>query len=480
MRVPKIRTLSPRTESLPRQVGQLQTVRSFDSGICSAYTISGYDDLLSANHDPLSLAASNRFRRSLYTTRPGPSNSLMSENAAEFRSRRAREQLSSISGVNNGRTSPIDEPRFAPADWSLPSFRGSTRASEQDSTDSRRSQTSRARPTTLEPDPFDSDYGLSHTGTELNHPQFNSLWQPLPSLSGGADPDESLDFPDLMLRRNSPPPRNAANTTAATRAASALHRAPYGALEQWLLGGPDDTASAAQTETQRPRAADANRARTVPHSDRPPRVMSYQPLSARMADADRRAQLESMASDAGVSVEELTRRGMSRLVAIRERRTATAPANRNAPRPAARPSSPGSRRAERDTEQSRSDYDLDARAELRASIAPPRIYDSPPRSTSRTVPSAASASRRPSVTGETSARTAPTVRFNVDSFHEGPFRASIQRSLELQNMTSEVTRPSSRTVPRDSGAPSLPPLRFQRLSTERLVRHCTSLELLES
>ncbi|KAH9925968.1 uncharacterized protein B0H18DRAFT_358621 [Fomitopsis serialis] len=241
------------------------------------------EDLLPVDRDdalfPLSLVASNRRRRSLYATRPGASNSLMSENAAEFRSRRAREQMESISaeglrasvgshlrfspvdwslpGVDDdARSNVADEPHFTPADWSLPSFRGSTRADDQGRPDTRRSQPQRARPTPMEPHPYNTHQPSARSRTELEPPRLGSVSPPLPSMSASADQgtslDHEIDFTGYFFEPFSPSTRARPADTSASRGPdrstldlvarpSSTFESYREALDVWVRGdGPDE------------------------------------------------------------------------------------------------------------------------------------------------------------------------------------------------------------------------------------------------
>ncbi|KZT64668.1 hypothetical protein DAEQUDRAFT_600500 [Daedalea quercina L-15889] len=449
---------------------------------------------------PLPFVAPNRRRRSIYGTRPGPSNSLMSENAAEFRSRRAREQLASLStepprlevssdlqfspvdwnlpGVGDrARSSPVDEPHFTPADWSLPAFRGSTRASEQDSTGARRSQPQRTRPTPIEP-PIRSSF------SDLLYPDFgHDTAVPVASTTRRARFAPDLDL-SYLLNESPSEPRSQPFESPARNSSDPLPlgpRFPFAphpdAFEQWVLGSPEPSLArpASQSDVLQPSAASARRNPPAPYADLADESSNVQADFRRRRlqreasltmNSPRRPASDPSMDEAGLEVN--SRRRLSRLMALRSMRGDTVSERDSVPpRSPTRATSPGAHVLQHDDDDPAPDnYDLNARADLRASLVPPRVFDSPPTPASRVAPTT-SASRRQSTSRETSARTAPTSRFNLDSFHEGPFRATIQRSLEILQ-SSDSQRHGPGTSSRDPGAPSLPPLRFQRNPDERL------------
>lgn len=428
-----------------------------------------------------------RRRRSSYNARPGASNSLMSENASEIRARRARDQISSLAAnpprssddwppdrrdlgtSSHGRASPVGEPLFTPADWSLPSFRGSTATREQDSASTARPQNERSRPTPLEPqvrDPFDSWSPPDLWFSPDDGPQHNSFRRPrgtprrtLNELL--AHPNEFHNRPEIYDRSDPltllPDPAHQPRDT-----------------QGWFIPAP---APAAQPHVRPPSTVNARRDYTMRYdtydaaSDAESAVWRrFHPRepaasNARRANADR--DTDSFSTD---GLEANSRRRLSRVLALRSMRGDPVPEREMPPsRSPTRTAAPASRVFDHDPLPDNDNLHYDAREELRASMAMPSLFDSPSRPASRAAPSTTATLRRPptarpTATRGTAARSSTSSRFNLDSFHQGPFRATIQRSLALQNQQRYGAQSS-----RESDAPSLPPLRFQRSRDEHLV-----------
>lgn len=440
---------------------------------------------------PTSLAASNRRRRSLYNARPGASNSLVAENASEVRARLARERVDSLAvnsrrssddlsdwfsfGLmrrleegNRGRRSPVGEPLFTPADWSLPSFRGSTATNESGSTATVRLQPERSRPAPLEPqvhDPFDSwssDLWLSADDaprrSATRRPFNTSSHRALSDMFGSPEESFRMDVAPL-LDRSSPQDFRQAR-------------------ERDLLGSRTSDPYHEASHTRPPRSGEARRhhgALYADPSDDPFSWRRYHPHespvgAARRANPDRDANRPN-----ADGLQANSRRRMSRLLALRSMRSLGGEIDAPLPvshSPTRRPPPPA-RALDRNPVTDSNNLRYEPR-ELPPTIRMPRIFDtpdSPPRPASRAAASAAADVRRPApaarpaATGDAAARANPTSRFNIDSFVHGPFRATIQRSLELESQQRHEVQSSDRSP----GVPSLPPLHFQRNHDERLV-----------
>lgn len=415
----------------------------------------------------------------------------MSENASEIRARRAREQVDSLAAnprrssddwsttdwrelamSSHGRASPVGEPLFTPVDWSLPSFRGSTVTGDAESAGTARPQAERSRPIPLEPqvrDPFDSwspDLWFSPDDAPRSNSHRRHRGPPHRSLSElFAPPNEPYPGPEESLYDRT-------NPLTLLRDPTHRSRDPRG----WFTSDSRAPAAAptVQPHVRPPSTVNARRDYATPFdtSDVTSGVDTilwrrFDPAASASQRANADRDTDTSTND---SLEANSRRRLSRLLALRNMRGDAAP-ERDAPpsRSPTRTTAPAPSVYDYDSRSDSDDFHHTARAALRATR--PSIFDSPPRPASRAAPSTTASVRRmaptarPTAAREAAARANPTPRFNIESFHQGPFRATIQRSLEMQNQQRQGAHPSTR----DPGAPSLPPLRFQRNRDERLV-----------
>lgn len=406
-----------------------------------------------------------------------------------MRARRARERIDSyaanparssdnwssldwreVGTSSRGRTSPVGEPMFTPADWSLPSFRGSTATTESGSTATARPQPERSRPATLEPqvrDPFDSwpsDLWLStDDAPRRSAPRrpFDTSHRNLSDIL--ASPGEPYSMPGLFDEPTS---------LELLRERDTL---------EWLFSDSRSPAAAAPAELPHGRPPSRGNPRRdhapsyVDPSDDTSAVDPFgwrrYPLRGSLASASRRENPDRDANRPNADgLEANSRRRISRLLALRSMRGGLVAERDPSPsRSPTRTALPPALPPDSDPSDS---LEREARAELPTSVGMRGVFASSPRqlpmprdyplptAVRRPAPAA-----RPAAAGDTAARTNPTSRFNIDSFFEGPFRATIQRSLELENQQRRALQPPER----ESGAPSLPPLRFQRSRDERLV-----------
>ena len=372
---------------------------------------------------------------------------------------------------SRGRTSPVGEPLFTPADWSLPSFRGSTATAESGSTATARPQPERSRPATLEPqvrDPFDSwpsDLWLStDDAPRRSAPRrpFDSSHRALSDIL--ASPDEPYSLPALFDESMSPELLRERDTL------------------EWLFSDSRLPAAAAPAELPHGRPPSGGNPRRdhapsyVDPSDDTSPVDPFgwrrYPLRRSLASASRRENPDRDANRPNADgLEANSRRRISRLLALRNLRGDLGAERDPSPsRSPTRTALPPARAPNNDPSDS---LEREARAELPSSIGMRGVFASSPRQlpmpSDYPLPTATvrrpAPAARPAASGDTAARTNPTSRFNIDSFFQGPFRATIQRSLELENQQRRALQPPER----ESGAPSLPPLRFQRSRDEPLV-----------
>ncbi|THH18152.1 hypothetical protein EW146_g2788 [Bondarzewia mesenterica] len=113
-----------------------------------------------------------------------------------------------------------------------------------------------------------------------------------------------------------------------------------------------------------------------------------------------------------------------------------------------------------------SSSELRRRATLRSSLNPPSVSStSPPPASSRPTPS--NSSRRPPSAAPSTAsrqdRSSSYRNIDLNAYHEGPFRASLERLVEIERLRSRISQLESLSnegTPRRPRPPALPPLRF--------------------
>ncbi|KAI0916656.1 hypothetical protein AcV5_003082 [Taiwanofungus camphoratus] len=437
------------------------------------------------------------FTSRLYNTRPAPSNSLMSENAAERRRRTARDQA--LSGhleeswtdrtrcENLGRSSrggsdlswrrgPLIEPPSPSDQYQDNAGQGS------DSEDilNHRVQSARdriSRPlhlTTrlssalhppsyvLDRTRFNSDHGVDRSS---NRDQMRSNLRTSRTVSDSHNAVElpnASDWQRQTLFNDFRHPRTNTSLPPAPEVLFSTMQRRRNGLELNSYATSSDLGTVHHLPRQR-------------SSHRPDSDLSLSgEIAALLASGS------SVSSHpwrlSSTSLEAVRRQRSSRLAALHDLATTSEESSVDQPPPRLdrlrRLTSTGTYFFDQDDAHSpdRDNFELDARAELRSSLDASGIFDSPPRPSSPVgitpIPPALStpSSQESSATTRSGNSLGRHYNLDLDVFHDGPFRASLARTVEM-NRRRLVRQLDSRFNDSSSQPPSLPPLSFQREST---------------